>query len=83
MVKSDHLELWLIYMEGYITLALTILDEHMRKMEIGRGGANNRDKDTIYPEIIELENYCKGELREVAAIVEGRDLFAGCIWFIY
>ena len=83
IVKSYRLELWSKYMEGSVTPVLTISDERMRKLGIGGGVTNNIEKGTPYPEIIALEKKCDGELREVAAIVEGIDILSGGRWFIF
>ena len=54
-----------------------ILDERIKKMEIGGGVTNNIENETPSPEIIYLENKWEGELGEVEARVEGREVFEG------
>ena len=60
MVKSDSLELWSKDMEVAITPVLTILDEHMRNLDIRGGVTNNIENSIPYPEIIALENKWEG-----------------------
>ena len=67
-------------MEGAITLVLYIIDDRMRKLEIGGGmmaGGSSVTNDTPSPEIIALEKNLEGELREVAARVEVTLVFGG------
>ena len=59
IIKTDWLNMWAEDMEGDITTFLSILDDHMRKLEIWRGmtaGVSFFTNDTPYTEITTLEN---------------------------
>ena len=53
-------------MEGYITIVLALLDERMKKLEIGGGIATNMEDYTPYSDIYVSEKKWEGELREVS-----------------
>ena len=62
-IKTYWLYIWGEYMEGDITPVLSILDDWMRKIEIGGGiiaGVPYVLNDTPYPEIIDMENKWEG-----------------------
>ena len=71
-------------MERAITMVLSILDNRMRKIEIGgemMAGLSYVTNDNPSPERISPENKCEGELREVAARLEVTSVFTGGRWF--
>ena len=53
-------------MEGAITKILSILDERMKKLDIGGGFTTNMEDYTPYLDIAALDKKWEGELREVS-----------------
>ena len=84
MIKTDRLEIWAEDMEGDINPVLSIINDRMRKLEIGVRiitGWPSVPNDTPYTEIIALEKNWEVEQKYVAARVEVTSVSLGGRWF--